>query len=344
MINLYSWGQWAGWTLLYVLMALMISNRPVFVETELLYAAVLIGATGLGSHGLRLFFRNQLAQSSLTKQTVTLVAGAVVIAAFATLMLLIMVFLLSALGYGYPIPPDQRWFVIKSIGQGNFFNMLMVMLLWSALYFSMIKVRQLRQTTALLHATQLDALINQLNPHFLFNAINNIRALILEDPERARTMLATLSDMLRYNLNSEQGIKVALHQELEIVHAYIALCSIQFEHRLQYVEQIDEDCNNVLIPKLLIQLCVENAIKHGISRLTQGGEIRIRALVQHGEISIQISNPGLLQSTTQNTTGVGLKNIRQRLQLLYLGAASLWLEQQQDKVVAEIRLPLETVK
>jgi sensor histidine kinase YesM len=344
MMNWYTCGQWAGWSLLYLLVALIVINRPVFVETELFYAAVLVGAAGAGSHCLRLFYRRKLMHSALPKQSFVLIAGAVIVAAFATLTLVLVFFLLSITEYSFPVPAEQRGFVVKSIIQGNFSNVLLVMLLWSALYFSVTKVRQLRQATALLHRTELDALLSQLNPHFLFNAINNIRALILEDPERARTMLATLSDMLRYNLNSEQGIKVPFHQELETVHAYVALCSIQFEQRLQYSEHIDAGCTDTLIPKFLIQLCVENAVKHGISRCAAGGEIRIEAQVQQDELRIQISNPGLLQTGAVSTTGVGLKNIRQRLQLLYQGNASLRLEQQQDKVIAEIRLPLETAK
>jgi hypothetical protein len=341
MSNWYGRSQWCGWTVFFGLLLFSISQKRTVTATELFYGLALVGSTALGSHLLRLWYRSRVQQSSVTKQAVTLVAGSVLVATVATLILLSAVFLSSALEFAYPIPADQRWFVVQAITPGNFANMLMAMLLWSALYFAITKVRQLRQTTALLHTTQLDALISQLNPHFLFNAINNIRALILEDPERARTMLATLSDMLRYNLNKEQGIKVPLAQELEIVHAYIALCSIQFEHRLRYVEQIDEDCQQALIPKLLIQLCVENAIKHGISSLPQGGEVRIRAQVQQQQLCIQISNAGQLQHSSQST-GVGLKNIRQRLQLLYQGAASLSLHQAEAEVIAEIYLPLES--
>lgn len=333
--------QLCSWGLLYSLMALAVYKRPVFVETELLYGAVLVGSTALGSHFLRCLYRRYVFQANVVKQAVLLILGSTLFAAIATGMLLLTFFTLSATGVTFPIPPDQRWFVISSVFSGNFVNMLLALWLWSALYFAVTKVRQLRQTTALLQQTQLDALLNQLNPHFLFNVINNIRALILEDPERSRTMLATLSDMLRYNLSQEHGIKVTLQQELETVGNYINLCSIQFEHRLSYQEDIAPDCKQALVPKLLLQLGVENAVKHGVSPLPQGGQIRLSVQAVGQQLCIKIINPGLLSNASGAGCGVGLENIRRRLLLLYQGRAYCKLFQQSSEVVLEIGLPLE---
>lgn len=341
MSKLYGSLQWTMWGLLYCSMAIAVYNRPVFVETELFYGAVLVGVTALGSHLLRGFYRARAASYSVVQQVVTLVAGSVLFAALAAALLLLAVFSLSASGVSFPIPADQRWFVIKTVFSGNFINMLLALLFWSAVYFAFTKVRQLRQTTALLQQTQLDALINQLNPHFLFNAINNIRALILEDTERSRAMLAALSDMLRYNLDSQQGVKVTLAQELSIVQRYIDLCSIQFEQRLSYQQQIEPQCESMLLPKLLLQLCVENALKHGISKLPQGGEISVTATAVERCLILQISHPGTLAPTYHDARGVGIKNIKQRLQLLYHGQASFRLEQRANCVVTQITLPAE---
>lgn len=346
MTHLYAYLQWAGWGLLYGFMALMIASRHVFVETELLYGAVLLAATGTGSHLLRNVYRHVVASSAIPKQVCVLIGGSILVAASATLLLLICFFLLTLTDYSFPVPPAQRWFVIKTIFTGNFFNMLLAMLLWSAVYFAVTKVRLLRQTTALLQATQLDALVSQLNPHFLFNAINNIRALILEDPERARHMLALMSDMLRYNLTPTAGtkerIKVPLKQELEIVHSYLALCSIQFEQRLHYQQQIDSNCTELAVPKLLLQLCVENAVKHGISRLPEGGTISISANTHDHNLQLRVTNHGTLHPDDDKSSGVGLRNIRQRLQLLYQGRASLRLYQHADQVITEILIPMES--
>lgn len=341
MKSAYFWLQLCGWSLLYAVLALIIYQRPVFVATELFHGAVLVGSTGLGSHLLRTFYRHYLTRASLLRQVLSLLAGSLLIAASATGLLLLSFFLLTLTEFSFPVPPEQRWFVVKTIFTGNFFNMALAMLFWSSVYFSVSKVRQLRQTTELLHATQLDALVSQLNPHFLFNALNNIRALILEDPDKARHMLADLSDMLRYNLAAEDGVKVPLKQELSIVHNYLALCSIQFEHRLQYQERIAAGCEELAVPKLLLQLCVENAIKHGISHLPQGGTIHISASASATQLKLRIANHGRLNPEAATGTGVGLKNIRQRLLLLYQGKASLELYQQQDQVITKITLPRE---
>jgi LytS/YehU family sensor histidine kinase len=322
-------------------MSLMIYNRPVFVATELLYGAVLVGSTGLGSHLLRNLYRRKLQQASVVRQATSLLFGSILVAVVATCLLLVVFFLLSLTQYSFPVPAAQRWFVIKHIFSGNFLNMLLAMSLWSALYFAITKVRQLRQTTALLQATQLDALLNQLQPHFLFNALNNIRALILEDPEKAREMLSVLADMLRYNLDPRAGVKVPLAQELEMVQHYLALCSIQFEQRLRYQQQIPDACLALAVPRLLLQLCVENAIKHGISQLPAGGCIEISARITDNQLCLTVSNDGQLQPGTAGT-GLGLSNIRQRLDLLYQGSASLQLTQQRHQVLTEICLPMES--
>ncbi|EJI85176.1 putative signal transduction histidine kinase [Alishewanella aestuarii B11] len=339
----YTLLQYSGWGLLYVLMSLLIYNRQISVATELLYCAVLVGSTALGSHLLRNLYRRKLQQAGVLGQATSLLVGSILIAAVATTLLVMVFFLMSYTEYSFPIPEAQRWFVVKHIFfSGNFLNMLWAMLLWSALYFAITKVRQLRQTTALLQATQLDALLNQLQPHFLFNALNNIRALILEDPEKAREMLSVLADMLRYNLDPRAGVKVPLAQELEVVQHYLALCSIQFEQRLRYQQQIPEACLALAVPRLLLQLCVENAIKHGISQLPAGGCIAISARITDNQLCLTVSNDGQLQPGTTGT-GVGLANIRQRLGLLYQGRASLQLTQQQHQVLTEICLPMESL-
>lgn len=336
----YALLQCCGWGLLYISLSLYIVNRQISVPQELIYGAVLVGSTGLGSHLLRHFYRRKLQQAGVLRQATSLILGSLISAAVATTMLVGCVFLFSLTEFSFPIPEAQRWFVIKHIVSGNFINMLLAMSLWSALYFAITKVRQLRQTTALLQASQLDALLNQLQPHFLFNALNNIRALILEDPEKAREMLSVLADMLRYNLDPKAGVKVPLAQELDIVQHYLALCSIQFEQRLRYQQQIPESCLSLAVPRLLLQLCVENAIKHGISHLPAGGSIEISARIVDDQLCLAVCNDGQLQQRT-DSTGVGLANIRQRLALLYQGKASLTLSQQAQQVITEIRLPME---
>lgn len=125
-----------------------------------------------------------------------------------------------------------------------------------------------------------------------------------------------------------------------MVQHYLALCSIQFERRLRYQQQIPEHCLSLAVPRLLLQLCVENAIKHGISHLPAGGSIEISARIVDDQLCLTVSNDGQLRQLT-DSTGVGLANIRQRLALLYQGKASLTLSQQAQQVITEIRLPME---
>ncbi len=334
--------QLCGWLLLYALISVSAWLRPIFTPVELLYALVLIGSSAVGSHLIRAGYKRQSRSKAIWQQVCFLLICSTLVAAIATLLLLVTAFSLAQFGVTNPIPAPQRWFVAKVVFTGNFINMLLALLFWSALYFSVIKVRQLRQTSELLKSSQLDALISQLNPHFLFNAINNIRALILEDPARARDMLARLADMLRYSLSKDDQVKVPLSTEVAIVHEYIALCSIQFEDRLRFVIDADTSCQQALLPKLLLQLCVENAIKHGISKQVDGGSIQVRIAKQDEMLDIRIWNDGEL-TNADNAPGLGLQNIRQRLALLYPDSkqTGMTLYREQDQVCTHIRLPLE---
>lgn len=334
--------QLSGWLLLYALISTGVWMRPVFNPVELLYAGVLVGSSAVGSHMIRAGYKKHFRNKAIWQQVCFLLISSTLIAAIATLLLVVSVFSLAQFGVTDPIPAPQRWFVTKVVFTGNYFNMLLALLFWSALYFSVLKVRQLRQTNELLKSSQLDALINQLNPHFLFNAINNIRALILEDPVRARDMLARLADMLRYSLSKDDHVKVPLSAEVAIVNEYIALCSIQFEERLRFAINADANCQQALLPKLLLQLCVENAVKHGISKQVNGGSIQVQICQQDALLDIRIRNDGEL-TAPDNKAGLGLQNIRQRLALLYPDSqqTGVTLYREPNQVCTHIRLPLE---
>ncbi|MDX1537970.1 sensor histidine kinase [Arsukibacterium sp.] len=340
--HLYLICQLSGWLALYTLISAAAWMQVTFTPVELIYALVLVGSSAVGSHFIRLGYKKYFRRRVIWQQVCYLTLGSLLGAATAALLLVAAALCLAHLGVTNPIPAAQRWFVVRVVFTGNFFNMLMALLFWSALYFSISKVRQLRQTSELLKSSKLDALINQLNPHFLFNAINNIRALILEDPARARDMLARLADMLRYSLSKDDNARVTVNAELAIVREYIALCSIQFEDRLHYSVTATDNCQQALVPKLLLQLCVENAIKHGISTEVAGGSIDVTVSCSDTMLDITICNDGKLAPNVKRP-GVGLHNIRQRLTLLYPDCreAGLTLQSEHNKVKTHIRLPLE---
>ncbi|WP_034923702.1 sensor histidine kinase [Gillisia sp. CAL575] len=190
-----------------------------------------------------------------------------------------------------------------------------------------------------LKESQLNTLKGQINPHFMFNSLNNIRGLMLEDVDRARNMLTSLSETLRYSLTKSDSNAIALEDELEMVENYIEISKIQFEDRLLFESNIDKSSLNVQIPPMIIQMLVENAIKHGISNLKDGGKISLSAIKKDNQLLIEVANTGnLIQSP--DSTQLGLKNIEQRLELLYGEAATFNLNEIENRVVATIKIPV----
>lgn len=221
-------------------------------------------------------------------------------------------------------------------------NWAAVFFIWQAIYFGAIAVRayrsaQLRQseTARALHLAELRLLKSQLNPHFLFNALNTVRSLIADHPARAQSAVTHLANTLRYTLSSRQDELVTLSQEMDIVTDYLELESLRFEDRLRLEIDVAEDAAAVRIPVMLLQTLVENAIKHGIAELPAGGLLRIVASVKNGVFSLEVQNPrsvaqGPAHSPTGATRpageGVGLRNARDRLRLLFGERASLDLD------------------
>lgn len=194
-----------------------------------------------------------------------------------------------------------------------------------------------------LRNAQLNTLMAQLNPHFLFNALNNIRSLMLEDVTKSREMLTRLAEMLRYSLLSDSQEFETLENELAVVRAYLKLASIQYEERLNYIEEIDTRLLNCSIPPMLVQMLIENAVKYGIDQTASGGEVKLSIipLPDIEKIMIHVSNPGDLHSQKLESTGLGVKNIKKRLKLLYGDEASFEIKQVDGNVIAEVKIPME---
>lgn len=228
----------------------------------------------------------------------------------------------------------------------NWLVLTLMLGIWTVLYLTINHLRQLsqlqskqQQTQLRLKEAELNHLTGQLNPHFLFNGLNNIRGLMLEDVNRARTMLTDLSELLRYSLNTPKQPLTNLASELTVVQAYIQLCQIQYEDRLQYREQIDPAALSCQVPPMLIQLLVENAIRHGIDRQTDPGELYLGVRCQSQQLLISVRNPGHWHEPPPSGNGLGLANIRKRLALLFGDQASLQVTTQLDQVGIEVTLP-----
>jgi hypothetical protein len=202
---------------------------------------------------------------------------------------------------------------------------------WQTIYFAVHFMRRARRAEvdrwrldAEARAAELRFLRAQLNPHFLFNALNGLRALIAEDPERARTMVTQLAALLRHSLSSADGT-VPLERELEVVGDYLAVESIRLEERLRVTYDIDPSALRSPVPPMLVQGLVENGIKHGIALLPQGGELAIQARLSDSVLHLSVTNP-TAKASSADRPGVGLANARERLRLLCGDGAVLDLD------------------
>lgn len=186
---------------------------------------------------------------------------------------------------------------------------------------------------------QLDHLSAQLNPHFFFNSLNNIKALVFENPHQARRAIDLLSDLLRTSLYSRDSALISVQEEMALINDYLELEKMRFEKRLQTIIEVDEKLSKALILPLSIQALVENAIKHGIAQRKSGGTIHIKIEQKGDFMQAMVQNSGKLKR--EKSHGLGIKNLTERLQLQFNGKAAFHLiEQADDTVLATIITPL----
>jgi two-component system, LytTR family, sensor kinase len=229
------------------------------------------------------------------------------------------------------------------------FNLSIVVLVWGLIYFSVHYFENYKKAEiesliweAAVKDFELKTLKSQLNPHFMFNALNSIRALVQEDPDSAQTAVTKLSNILRYSLRIERIETVSLDDEMLTVSDYLALETIRFEERLRYKIKLDPASKNVEIPPMMIQTLVENGIKHGISKRREGGEIIITSDVTDSKLKIQIRNSGQIDpDSLQHAKGFGISNTKHRLSLLYGEKAVFTIKNYSaNEVIAELVIPI----
>lgn len=192
---------------------------------------------------------------------------------------------------------------------------------------------------------ELKTIKSHINPHFIFNALNSIRALVDENPPRARTAITELSNILRSSLQAEKQETVPLQQELNIVNDYLALEQMRFEERLSIEMQIDPDTLSQPIPPMMLQTLVENAIKHGISKDIKGGVIKVFSYFKDNHHELVVQNTGNLSSLiTKDPAGFGLKSTQDRLNLLYNKKAHFEIEEMPNNMVqSKIIMPVADI-
>lgn len=232
-------------------------------------------------------------------------------------------------------PLSARVFVLYWI------NTTIMLVLWALAYTGYKAFERWRhgeiehwRTQALLRQAEFDLLKAQLDPHFVFNALNNIRAVILENPQRARDMLTHLSQSLRHILQHSQRDLVSLREELAAVDDYLALIDLHTDGALAVTRTIDSAALDAQVPPLAVQLLVENAVKHGEKR--NGGELALRVTRAPDRVTVEVINSGRLAT---KSTGIGLPNLRERLTKTFGDRASCDLSEQDARVHARLSLP-----
>ncbi len=232
-------------------------------------------------------------------------------------------------------------------------NTSVLVLLWNLIYFVIhytenYKKKEIESLIweAAVKDYELKTLKSQLNPHFMFNAMNSIRALIEEDPESAKVAITKLSNILRYSLQMERMERVPLEDEIETVKNYLDLERIRFEDRLKYKLDIERNTQKIEIPPMMIQTLVENGIKHGVAKRTEGGEIELRSKLlstsNGSKLKIEIRNSGhFSEDQLKNSSGFGVSNTKHRLNLLFGDDAHFSIKNENgNTVLAEIEIPV----
>lgn len=227
------------------------------------------------------------------------------------------------------------------------FSFFILFFIWNLIYFVYHYVTKSRKQQ--LDTLRLEALVKELelqtikahiNPHFIFNSLNSIRALVDENPQRARKAVTELSNILRSSMHTEKMETVPLEKELSIVKDYLALENMRFEDRLKVEYEIDEDTLNLPIPPMMLQTLVENAIKHGISKQINGGVVKVISEIRGNYYELVVQNTGELRDSAASD-GFGISSTTSRLSLMYGSKGKFDIRQVNGSLVeARVLIPL----
>jgi two-component system, LytTR family, sensor histidine kinase AlgZ len=226
---------------------------------------------------------------------------------------------------------------------------VLIYLLSAGLHYAGLAAEEAREASlrvaeahSLARDAELHALRMQINPHFLFNSLHSIAALATLDGIRAREMCIKLSDFLRSSLGLGERESVALREELALARSYLEVEQVRFGARLQFSEDIQDSCQDCAVPVLLLQPLVENAVKHGIAGLVEGGAIRLSVDRQGDRVRVAVENGFDPDAPPSNRHGMGLPHVRRRLELRYGDAATLEAGGLEGVYRVELRFPCES--
>lgn len=245
----------------------------------------------------------------------------------------------------FPGSEEYHTFLISSIPwrivSGLFFYSTTVLVYYISIYYENVQERaktelQLRE---LIKQAELDLLKSQINPHFLFNSLNSISSLTMTDAVKAQDMIIKLSEYLRYSISQPVSQLTTLGAELENINRYLEIEQVRFGKKLIYKNEIDDGCNELKIPAMILQPLYENAIKHGVYESTEPICIRTLAVREGEALRISITNNFDPDAYIRKGAGLGLKNIRERLKLLYRNELLLKTEKTADTFEVTLIIP-----
>ncbi|WP_300664380.1 histidine kinase [Fluviicola sp.] len=332
----YWLAQIGGWALLSLLIfsASTFSNQKIELKMIVISTACFFVFGILLTHLMRFFFiRMGWLNMRLTNLIPRIIITSIVVAAIMSLLNILVSHLISKT----PLKFSVVEFSLDVSATLIFF------VLWNGVYFTFHFFQRSReqevnnlQLTASHNEIELKNLRSQLNPHFLFNSLNSIRALIDIEPHRAQENITKLSNLLRKSLIIGSEQLVPLDEELSIVQDYLDLEKVRFEERLEIQQEFDASVMNFLIPPFMLQTLVENALKHGVAQLIEGGTVWIRAKKIEDSVVLEVENTGNLRSNKKDSIGIGISNTLRRLELQYRGKATFNLKQNTPNTVIAI--------
>jgi two-component system, LytTR family, sensor kinase len=323
------------------------------LDDKFFYHLLIFLALGiLISHIMReIIIRSAILQKSLRRQVfhfVFLTLGMALLASFLKLETVEQLEILTSKDEQLLNRPDVSYWISKMVlVLSGGFSYFILFFIWNLIYFMYHYVTKSRKQQ--LDTLRLESLVKELelqtikahiNPHFIFNSLNSIRALVDENPQRARRAVTELSNILRSSMHAEKTETVTLERELNIVKDYLALENMRFEDRLRIEYDIDEDTLDQPIPPMMLQTLVENAIKHGISKQINGGLVKVISDFKDDYYELVVQNTGQLNGKLPSG-GFGISSTTNRLNLLYGSKAKFEIRQINGSMVeARVLIPV----
>jgi LytS/YehU family sensor histidine kinase len=216
---------------------------------------------------------------------------------------------------------------------------LLLYILSIASHYVLLALEASREAALMARDAELRALKSQINPHFLFNCLNSISALTTSDPGKAREMCVRLSEFLRNTLGLGERESISWKEEIELARTYLEVERVRFGARLHVEMDIQDSCTECRVPALVLQPLVENAIKHGIATLVDGGVIRLITRLNGGTLEVSVENGFDPEAPAPRRSGLGLRNVRDRLRMRFGGTAGVITSAENNVFRAEMRFP-----